>query len=482
VRILQTGFGFRPYRHGGLIMYAEDLMDVLVARGHSLGYFFVGRQYPLLPRDRVRRWTRRGIPMWEVIGSTIICGGDSGTRTPEADIAHPPSEANFERVLREFRPDLVHMQELIGLPSSLIDIARAHGVPTVITLHDYFLLCPTLKLFDVDDRICLRPDVGGQCARCCAGAPAGRGTFVRASLGHDVATRIPQSWVSPAVKVAGPVLDAVTGAFRRGEMMTGETPAELEPPPAPPEAAARYQERRDTNVKRLNRIDALIAQSRRVQEIYAQLGVDRDRIEVVHSTLRHHESIRPKVIEEPPRPVRFVTLNGCASVQKGSEVILGALDALARDGPEDAFELSVLGYVAESARPRLLEHRNVKLAGYYEPEALDAVLEPFHVGIVPSAWEEVYGYVGIEFLAKGIPVIGNARGGITDYTREGETGWLNRSADGEGLAQIMREVVERPEQIVELNGRIRAERESIVRPFAEHVDDVERVYRSVVAG
>ncbi|GAH32542.1 unnamed protein product, partial [marine sediment metagenome] len=38
---------------------------------------------------------------------------------------------------------------------------------------------------------------------------------------------------------------------------------------------------------------------------------------------------------------------------------------------------------------------------------LNYILEKADVGIIPSIWEEAYGLVGIELLAKGIPVIGN---------------------------------------------------------------------------
>jgi glycosyltransferase involved in cell wall biosynthesis len=104
------------------------------------------------------------------------------------------------------------------------------------------------------------------------------------------------------------------------------------------------------------------------------------------------------------------------------------------------------------------------------------VLDPVDVGMVLSLWEEAYGYVGPEFLAKGIPVIGNAIGGIVEYTRDGETGWLNRSRSAEELARIMLELVERPDLVVEMAERVRAARDQIVKPFARHADEMEAIY------
>jgi glycosyltransferase involved in cell wall biosynthesis len=98
------------------------------------------------------------------------------------------------------------------------------------------------------------------------------------------------------------------------------------------------------------------------------------------------------------------------------------------------------------------------------------------VGIIPSIWEEAYGYVGPEFLAKGIPLIANAIGGVVEYTREGETGWLNRSLSAPELARIMLDVVEHPDQVVELNAKIRAARGTIVKPLGHHADEMDAIY------
>jgi glycosyltransferase involved in cell wall biosynthesis len=78
-------------------------------------------------------------------------------------------------------------------------------------------------------------------------------------------------------------------------------------------------------------------------------------------------------------------------------------------------------------------------------------------------------------------VIANAIGGMTDYTRDGETGWLNRSCSAIELADIMASVVELPEQVSELNAKLRATRDSIVKPMARHADEMDAVYAEAIA-
>jgi len=53
----------------------------------------------------------------------------------------------FRRSVQEFRPDLVHLHNLYPLISpAVIDEARALGVPIVMTLHNYRILCPNGRL------------------------------------------------------------------------------------------------------------------------------------------------------------------------------------------------------------------------------------------------------------------------------------------------------------------------------------------------
>jgi glycosyltransferase involved in cell wall biosynthesis len=124
----------------------------------------------------------------------------------------------------------------------------------------------------------------------------------------------------------------------------------------------------------------------------------------------------------------------------------------------------------------------VELPGWYDPSRVDDALRGVHVGIVPSVWEEAYGLRRARVPREGIPVIGSARGGIVEYTRDGETGWLNRNATAGGLAAIMADIIRRPEQVPERNRWIRAHRAEIIKPFERHLDELDALYQEVIAG
>src|SRR4051794_21806794 len=183
MRILHIGSGFRPWRRGGLVAYVEDLMDEQVRRGDEGAYFFSGRQYPLAVRGpRLRRWERGGVSMLEVANSPLYDHG----RQPELELSEPRIEGMFERVLSRFRPDAVHIQELAGLPWSLLDVVERSDAPAIVTLQDYFPLCPAFRLVDSRGRVCLRRDIGADCVATTAADPRAPGLLIDGTVAYEL--------------------------------------------------------------------------------------------------------------------------------------------------------------------------------------------------------------------------------------------------------------------------------------------------------
>ncbi len=475
MRVLHAGWGYQPFRGGGLIAYAEDVMRAQVRRGDQVGYFFAGRHVPGLRRTRLLRWSRSGVRMYEVLNSPIPIALGRGTAFPERELDEPQTERLFRQVLARFDPDVVHIQEIFGLPSSLIEVAREAGVPTVMTLQDYLPLCPTLKLYDADGRICLRHRPAEQCQRCSRNAPLDTRHLQRettAQLLVALGRRFPAT--RDAARAA---MQAVAARMpTRASTSPSASPAPEDPASRQQPSAAAYQRRRDTNLGRLSRVNRLLAMSPRVEEIYAGLGVARERLSTLRLTVDHLAGLSPRSFETPPNRPCFATLNGANSTEKGSQVVLEAVRKLDGEGLGGAYTLKVYGTVAVEVSDELARSSPVRLEGACGAPSLDRLLQDVDVGIVPSVWEEAYGYVGLEFLAKGIPVIGNAMGGIVDYTRPGQTGWVNETSDGAGLAALMAAVIRDPQQILDLHERIVERRPELIKPLHHHLSELDLAY------
>jgi glycosyltransferase involved in cell wall biosynthesis len=383
----------------------------------------------------------------------------------------PRVDVLLAAAIEEFRPDVAHIQELVALPTSVIDVLHNAGVPAVMTLQDYYPLCPTLKLFDHDGAICLKPVVGEDCAICCRGADQASSGAVRSSLHYDMSSiqdRLPWG-LGRLLKGPGKALWRLLSAASSVRTISSTHPS-----------PALYQRRREVNLARLNRVEILVPMSRRVEEIYRALGIRQERLKTLQLTLEHIAGLRVRQYPSQLPAVTFGTMNGLISVPKGARLLAGALRRLEGLGYSGRYRLVAWGGIDGSLRDELLARPEVRFESWYKPHMVDAMLDEVDVGIVPSIWEEAYGYVGPEFLAKGIPVLGTARGGIVDYTRDGETGWVVGDVSPEGLAAAMARLIDDPAAVLAMHQRVVARRASLIKPMPVHVDEMTAIYREAI--
>ena len=481
MRVLHIGRDFADLRTCGLTLYSDALMRAQRRAGHDVAYFFAGRHYPKLRRPRLRRWDSDGLPMREVLASPITPHWTAGTRDPLHDLEDAAVERLFAGVLRETRAEVVHVHELAGLPSSVIEHAGAAGARVVMALHDYASVCASIRLVDADGRLCLRRDVGEDCARNCAGAPEGDAHLVEATVRYELrrVKRAHPRLATLARRARQPVIRGTIGVVGGRPLHAGDVSVPAEPVAAAP--PADYQRRRDVNLGRLNRCDRLVAPSGRVAEIYAHLGVEPQRIVVQRLTQPHLERMRPLRGPEPGTPLTFVTLGALGSPAKGAAALLDAVRQLDARGYRGRFRVEAHGDLAPSLRATLDAEPSLEYRGVYRAHELGERIAEGDVGIVPSVWEEPHGFVGIELLASGMPVIGSALGGIPEYVVEGETGWLNRSASAAELAGLMARLIDDPGEVERMRRSVRQHRDEHVRPMADHVAEVEALYDELVA-
>ncbi len=92
-------------------------------------------------------------------------------------LCDPFEEAHFSDVLTGYDVDVVHFQHLGHHAASLPLIARASGVGTLLSVHDFFLVCARYNLLDHEQKFC---DIGNRSISACTiclgraeGLPAG---------------------------------------------------------------------------------------------------------------------------------------------------------------------------------------------------------------------------------------------------------------------------------------------------------------------
>ena len=73
-------------------------------------------------------------------------------------IYNKQAKENFARLVKDFRPDVVHFHNIYHqLSFSLLEVTKAQKIPTVMTLHDYKMISPNYSLYHhnkIDDSLC----------------------------------------------------------------------------------------------------------------------------------------------------------------------------------------------------------------------------------------------------------------------------------------------------------------------------------------
>lgn len=244
----------------------------------------------------------------------------------------------------------------------------------------------------------------------------------------------------------------------------------------------------------LRAADRVLANSRFTKELVHKVGVDPDRIDVVHPGC-DSERFRPR---RPPQEFRRRLLGGRDSdrvivtignlvARKGHDMVIRALSRLRQTIPDVTYLIvgdgpyrGELERLAEAARVA----DRVVFAGRVPDQDLPDVYGVSDVFIMPSREQadlcdvEGFGLVFLEANACAKPVIGGRSGGIPDAIVEGQTGFLVDPHDIGEIAAILGRVLGDRALAHRLGeqGRERAVREFAWSRIADHV---QRIVESV---
>ncbi len=444
MNILHVGWWTREFRDGGIIIAAESLMKGQKKIGHNVRYFCGGRYNLLKNKPYIKSYARNDIKVYELVNSPNLIWDFGSIRY---HIHNPDAEFYFEKIVKEFQPEVVHIQELESLSAGIIDICKKHSIPTVMTLRNYWPLCPQRDLIDFNDRVCMDYQDGFKCRECNVLPLTSR--FRWMLLAYLGIKKVPQS------------LTDMYSFYENFMSRYEETPQ-----------LRYFIQRRKQFVERLNSIK-LIALSTRVKEIYEMFGVCSDNITVINSSSDAIGFIRREERKEPVDVIRFGYMGGIQR-NKGVHIILDAFHEIS--GSEKCV-LNIHGdYRSEYGLSLVKKSRDPRVSFYgdYRYENLNNVLETIDVGIIPSVWEETGPQVAFEMLHAGIPVIGSNIGGIPDFVVDGVNGFLFEPGNSSDLADKMRRFIENPKLVSEFSANTKPH-----KTLEEYTSEIMDFYKSL---
>lgn len=330
------------------------------------------------------------------------------------------AEAISDLVVR-FKPDVAHLHIFYGqLSSSILPALRKLGVPTVMTVHDYRLLCPVSTLYTPTLGICER----------CAGGQQRHAVVHRCNRGSTVAS----------------ALSALEATVR------------------------------DARFDYVEHIDHFLMVSRFCRDKHLQ---HRPAIASCSSVLQNF--VTPaREISTPDRQDRYVLFAGRFAPEKGLDLLCEAFAEL--PAGSGRLELAGGGPLYEQFRRRFGSHPSIRLLGRLGSDELGAKMRGAWLSVAPSEWYENNPMSVLESMAQGTPVLGAAIGGIPELIKDGASGWLFKPSDRASLRDRLQEALRiDPEQRAAMGHAAWQHVRNHNTPEA-HLQRLVEVYRQVMSG
>ncbi len=224
------------------------------------------------------------------------------------------------------------------------------------------------------------------------------------------------------------------------------------------------------------RADAIVCGSEYVRRQHIENGFSAERTYALHyPTLEPREQTSGGPADEP-----LILFLGRIAPQKGLSYLIRAMAKIETRCrlivASDGYELPRMRALTAKLR---LEDR-VSFLGAVDYAAVGELYAKASVLAVPSVWPEPFGLVGPEAMSYGLPVVAFRVGGIPEWLRDGETGFLVEPKDVAGLAQRIELLLNDPAlaQRLGAQGRIAAEHLNLDR----HVDGLLRVSQQALDG
>lgn len=175
-----------------------------------------------------------------------------------------------------------------------------------------------------------------------------------------------------------------------------------------------------------------------------EYGLDRKSIPVLHTGI-DLQLFHALPLSKAAHPT--IIFVGKMVRNKGVEILVDAACNLARDFPD--LRLRLLGggedQVKTLVRQKVSDHgleRMLDMPGYVDRKSLPEHLSRAHIFAAPSRYEGGPGFVYLEAMACGLPVIGCQGSGAAEVIRDGETGFLVPPGDAAALEAALRNLLE----------------------------------------
>lgn len=358
------------YPRGGADRYYLDLGERLELSGHDVAYFAMKH-----PNNKPS--------IWEKYFVSRVSYNESvwryALKIPGRTIYSLAAKKKFKQLVKDFRPDIIHIHNIYHqISPSILDVAYKAGIPVVMHLHDYKLVCPNHALF-VHNKVCQKCLGKNYC-------PCIKNRCVKDSFGASLLAALEMYLHHRVLKI--------------------------------------YKKK----------INIFLSPSFFLKNLLVSAGWPEDKIKVINNPFRSDLEPTGDINRED-----YFLFYGRLSSEKGIDIAIKAVRAntelklkIAGSGPEEA-------NLKNLTKERAVTER-VEFLGWQEGKSLAKLISRAQAVLVPSRWLENFPLSALESLSLGTPVIAANLGGLPEIINSGN-GYLVEPEDPKALQEAMLNII-----------------------------------------
>lgn len=396
------------YRKGGAETYFFALAEGLKALGHEVAFFSMRH-----PSNEPSRWSKYFVSEKDYVGKV-----SAFKQVQEAATLIYSFEAKrkFEALLEEFKPDVIHMNNVHRqLTLSILDAPylKKHHVPVVYTAHDYILVCPAYTMVNGHGEVCdacLDKHFIHAVKNVCV-----KGSRTKSALATMEAEFLKFHHAYSKID-----LIIAPSQFMKSKLDEGGFASKTV---AMQNFLTDSQMAMGARVANTHKFEDAQAGARPYFLFFGRLSKEKGILALVKAFLQ------------------AAGLGKGAGSETGAgaghnEVLPDTWDLhIVGDGPErEAIEQLIA-----SAGPQAVSR--IHLLGYKNGEDLQREVGNARFTVLSSEWRENMPYSGLESLAAQTPIIGARIGGIPELVEEGRTGFTFESGNAADLRDVLMRAV-----------------------------------------
>lgn len=450
--ILHYTIGLPPYRHGGSVQYAYDLMHEQSKQGYDVIALICGDTLFRGSICRIKRTSYSdNIPVFKLtnpLTPTLIYGvsnPESQHRNVKVDVMR------IKQFIKKFHINIIHFHTFMGMHYDVLKVFKEEGVKIIYTTHDFHGICPHYDLINYKGELCKKAS-GADCARCNIKEPSDNFLRIANSFLYQSCKRLKllkflkqQNKVSSVAKEEVNISEDHEIHFSTRQYEAFD------------ELIEYYR-----NMFRL--VDTFHFNSKQTETVFKQF-LPNIKGQVIPVMTRGISDSRKEL--KPTGTIKFGFI-GNTKDYKGFPMLLNVAEKLRINGNTN-FNILVYGSGKTG-----IDGKNslIQYMPSYSYSELSDVLYNLDCIIVPSKCYETFSLVTLEALSHGRPVIVSSQVGAKDIVSQfGENYIFGNEHE---LENLMLSFISNPEELLEYNRSI------IDKPWTfsieKHVTDIIDMY------